>query len=126
MVRERAEQAPASPATSSDHGVEPVRTCVGCRGRAPASTLLRVIADVDTGPARLVIDPRHRLPGRGAYLHMDPACLAKAERRRAFVRALRVGGILDTGELRTYVTAQAVRTGTARWGDREDGRWTPR
>ncbi len=80
-----------------------MRTCVGCRNRAPASTLLRVVASVDAGVNALVVDPRHRLPGRGAYLHVDPACLAKAERRRAFVRALRVAGILDTGELAAYV-----------------------
>jgi predicted RNA-binding protein YlxR (DUF448 family) len=28
-------------------------------------------------------------PGRGAWLHPDPACLAEAVRRRAFTRALR-------------------------------------
>jgi predicted RNA-binding protein YlxR (DUF448 family) len=74
--------------------------------------LLRVVALLDEAP-RLAIDPRHRLPGRGAHLHMNPACLAKAERRRAFGRALRVAGILDTGELRAYVTAQAARTDVA-------------
>jgi hypothetical protein len=55
---------------------------------------------------RLKVDPRHRLPGRGAYLHVDPACLAKAERRRAFGRALRVAGVLDTSAVRAYVTEQ--------------------
>jgi uncharacterized protein len=84
---------------------EPVRTCVGCRSRAPASTLLRVVAVVDAGTVSLTADPRHRLPGRGAYLHVDPACLAKADKRRAFGRALRVAGALDTGELATYVSA---------------------
>ena len=29
------------------------------------------------------------LPGRGAWLHPDPACLGAAVRRRAFTRALR-------------------------------------
>jgi predicted RNA-binding protein YlxR (DUF448 family) len=52
----------------------------------------------------LAPDPRHRLPGRGAYLHVDSACFAKAERRRAFSRALRVTGVLDTGALAEYVT----------------------
>lgn len=28
-------------------------------------------------------------PGRGAWLHPDPDCLAEAVRRRAFARALR-------------------------------------
>ena len=48
-------------------------------------------------------DPRRRLPGRGAHLHPDPACLALAERRRAFGRALRVTGVLDTTALTEYV-----------------------
>jgi predicted RNA-binding protein YlxR (DUF448 family) len=86
---------------------------VGCRDRAPASTLLRVVAVSDDGAQRLVADPRHRLPGRGAYLHVDPACLAKADKRRAFPRALRVAGILDTGELTAYVTAKTARTDSA-------------
>ncbi|WP_324273865.1 YlxR family protein [Blastococcus brunescens] len=40
---------------------KPVRTCVGCRKRAPAADLLRVV--VRSGA--LVPDPRRRLPGRG-------------------------------------------------------------
>ena len=39
----------------------PVRTCVGCRKRAPVNELLRVV--VRTGA--LVPDPRRRLPGGG-------------------------------------------------------------
>ena len=85
-----------------------MRTCVGCRERAPASTLLRVIAVTTDGALSLAVDPRHRLPGRGAYLHVDPTCLAKAERRRAFTRALRVTAILDSSELAAYVADQAA------------------
>jgi hypothetical protein len=33
-------------------------------------------------------------------LHPDPDCLTKAERRRAFARALRVPGPLDVAEVR--------------------------
>jgi uncharacterized protein len=61
-----------------------------------------------TGPTeppawRLVPDRTRRLPGRGAHLHPDPACFAKAERRRAFGRALRLTGVIDTGEVAAYV-----------------------
>lgn len=115
----------------------PVRTCVGCRSRASASELLRVVAvrviaaevvttpgDADppgreTGAAdpsaglgrgelayRVVPDPQHRRPGRGAYLHPDPTCLAGAQRRRAFGRALRVAGVPDTGPLVEFVTTR--------------------
>jgi predicted RNA-binding protein YlxR (DUF448 family) len=103
-------RASANPTITSRRGAVPVRTCVGCRDRAPASTLLRVVAVADADVIRLVVDPRHRLPGRGAYLHVDPACLAKAERRRAFGRALRVAGVLDTGAVTSYVTAQRSPT----------------
>ncbi|HEY8471381.1 MAG TPA: YlxR family protein [Natronosporangium sp.] len=81
-----------------------VRTCVGCRKRAPAHELLRIVAVAgDAGPAggrfRLMPDPARRLPGRGAHLHPDPRCLALAERRRAFGRALRISGVPDAGAL---------------------------
>ena len=74
----------------------PVRTCVGCRASVPAADLLRVVAR----DGALVPDPGRRLPGRGAHLHLDPACFALAERRRAFPRALRVPGPLDLAALR--------------------------
>lgn len=51
------------------------------------------------GRFRLVPDPARRLSGRGAHLHRDPACLALAQRRRAFGRALRLSGVPDTGAL---------------------------
>jgi predicted RNA-binding protein YlxR (DUF448 family) len=48
-------------------------------------------------------DPGRKRPGRGAYLHPDSVCLALAERRRAFGRALRTAGVLDTGPLVEYL-----------------------
>ncbi|MBW8767983.1 MAG: YlxR family protein [Geodermatophilales bacterium] len=80
----------------------PVRTCVGCRKRAPVSDLLRVVVR----DGALVPDPRRRLPGRGASVHPTPECLHAAERRRAFVRALRLPGRsapLEAGPLRVHV-----------------------
>ena len=78
---------------------EPIRTCVGCRTRAAASGLLRVVAVDET----LVPDPRRRHPGRGAWMHPDIGCLRLAERRRAFPRALGVG-TLDTAAVHAYLT----------------------
>ena len=52
---------------------------------------LRVVA----AEGLLVPDPARRLPGRGAHLHRDLACLDLAERRKAFPRALRLPGPLD-------------------------------
>jgi len=55
---------------------------------------------------RVVPDPKRRLPGRGAHIHPEPTCLALAERRRAFGRALRVPGIPDTGPLTAFITTR--------------------
>ncbi|WP_166459452.1 YlxR family protein [Amycolatopsis pithecellobii] len=73
--------------------------CVGCRKRASAGALLRVVVR----DRQVVVDERRRLPGRGAWLHPEPACLAKAERRRAFPRALRSSGTLDVTAVRRYL-----------------------
>lgn len=81
--------------------IGPVRTCVGCRTRAPKSDLLRVVVVEGV----LVPDPRGRRPGRGAHVHPAPACVDLAERRRAFPRALRVPGPLDCGPLRAWLAA---------------------
>ncbi|WP_332843741.1 YlxR family protein [Actinomycetospora lemnae] len=99
-----------------DDGRGPVRTCIGCRSRASASELLRVVAaDGIADP-----DPRHRKPGRGAWVHPDPDCLTRAERRSAFPRALRVPGPLDTGALRALLDPDSVVTPTGH--DRRDDR----
>ncbi|BDD83117.1 hypothetical protein TPB0596_28800 [Tsukamurella pulmonis] len=74
----------------------PVRTCIGCRRRAPAGELIRVVAVTgDDGARTVVVDDRRRLPGRGAWLHDDPGCREAAAKRNAFRRALRVSGPLD-------------------------------
>jgi predicted RNA-binding protein YlxR (DUF448 family) len=74
---------------------------VGCRSRAAKIDLLRVVAVSGT----LAVDPRGRLPGRGAYVHPDPACVDLAERRKAFPRALRHAGVLDLSPLAAFVNA---------------------
>jgi len=38
----------------------------------------------------VIADPRGTMPGRGAWLHDDPACRELAAKRRAFERALRM------------------------------------
>jgi hypothetical protein len=99
----------------------PLRTCVGCRGRTSKSDLLRVVAVAGgVGPetaAMLAPDRRGRLPGRGAYVHPDLRCLDLAERRRAFPRALRLPGPLDTSVLRRWVETQVAAGRGNRTGD---------
>jgi predicted RNA-binding protein YlxR (DUF448 family) len=79
--------------------IGPTRTCVGCRKRAPAEQLLRVVAR----DGAVVVDPARRLPGRGAHVHPDLACVEAAEKRRAFPRALRVPAPLDLTALHAAV-----------------------
>ena len=66
---------------------EPERSCVGCRKRATKAELLRVART----PAGVRVDPHGDAPGRGAYVHRDPACVAEALRKGAFASALRTG-----------------------------------
>jgi len=102
---------------SPDNRSTPLRTCVGCRQRAEVSDLIRVVAIGTGAELKLQPDPRRRLPGRGAHLHLDPACFALAERRRAFGRALRVSGVIDTGPLVEHLRAVHAARGTGNGGD---------
>ncbi|MYW93562.1 YlxR family protein [Amycolatopsis rubida] len=92
-----------------------MRTCVGCRKRDLTGELLRVVA----ADGRLVVDERRRLPGRGAWLHPGPGCLAKAERKRAFPRALRAQGALETAGLRDHTAFAADNDSGTTPGSRE-------
>ncbi|HWM34541.1 MAG TPA: YlxR family protein [Pseudolysinimonas sp.] len=85
--------------------MEPVRTCLGCRQRAPRSSLTRVVAR----DGRAVADAAARLPGRGAWVHPDSGCIGIAIQRKAFGRALRVAD-LDTTRLHQELHAKADRT----------------
>lgn len=85
-----------------------VRTCIGCRERAEATTLVRIVAIQGTAPVVVTPDLRRTMPGRGAHLHPDTRCLELARRRKAFGRALRVEGSLDLDR----VTALVAGTGT--------------
>ncbi|MFD3541493.1 YlxR family protein [Streptomyces sp. NPDC058662] len=84
----------------------PERTCVGCRERAAKIDLLRIVAIGDA----CVPDPSGTMPGRGAYVHPAVVCLDQAVRRRAFPRALRSTGPLDTEELRAALAPAAGAT----------------
>ncbi|HEX3714121.1 MAG TPA: YlxR family protein [Trebonia sp.] len=81
-------------------GKKPLRSCVGCKARVAKSSMLRLVAAGDG----IVPDPQARQPGRGAYLHPCLACFELAQRRRAFSRALRVSGSLDTAPLASYLS----------------------
>lgn len=85
----------------------PVRTCIGCRRRASATGLVRIVAGRD-GKVRI----GRTLAGRGAWLHPDSTCLEAAGRHKALPRALRVEvGADQIDSLRSVVTDRA-RIGT--------------
>lgn len=87
----------------------PVRTCIGCRKRELAASLLRMVA-VSSGNDQfaVAVDTGRRLPGRGAWLHQDDRCLQAAIRRRAFARALRITGSPDTSALVEHFDRKAL------------------
>ncbi len=76
------------------------RTCVGCRRRDITDNLVRVVER----DGAIVRDTARCLPGRGAWIHPDPACLSRAERSRAFGRALRTQPNVDITQLETDPT----------------------
>ena len=81
-------------------GPAPVRTCIGCGARAPQGELVRLRA-----VEGLVEVDRRRSGGRGAWIHAAEACLERAARRRAFVRAFRSAGVqADPRVLRDLLT----------------------
>ena len=75
------------------------RTCIGCRKRDSSADLLRMTVS----GGRVLPDPAHRAPGRGAHLHPVTECLDLAERRKAFPRAFKVPGPLDISLVRELV-----------------------
>ena len=62
----------------------PMRQCVGCREMKPKKELIRVVRSPE---GQVSLDFKGKLPGRGAYLCPDPACLARAKKSRALERA---------------------------------------
>jgi uncharacterized protein len=80
----------------------PIRTCIGCGARAARSELIRLVVAGD----EIVPDITLRLPGRGAYLHPRLACLERAQRRKAFPRALRLPAALPAGKVAEYLSGE--------------------
>ena len=62
----------------------PMRQCVGCREMKPKKELIRVVRSPE---GAVSLDFRGKLPGRGAYVCPDPACLAKARKSRGLALA---------------------------------------
>ncbi|PFG42777.1 hypothetical protein ATJ88_1448 [Isoptericola jiangsuensis] len=92
--------------TSLPSETGPVRTCVGCRARDLRSELLRLVLPTSGDLSVVAVDVRGILPGRGAWIHPDLACLDLAERRRAVPRALRAEGPTSLTTVRDHLEGQ--------------------
>ena len=62
----------------------PMRQCVGCREMKPKKELIRVVRSPE---GEVSLDFKGKLPGRGAYVCPNPACLSKARKAKALERA---------------------------------------
>lgn len=60
------------------------------------TALVRVVGIGSSSNWVITPDPNGLLPGRGAHLHPTARCLELAIRRKAFGRALRIEGPVDT------------------------------
>ncbi|MBP5156008.1 MAG: YlxR family protein [Clostridia bacterium] len=64
----------------------PLRKCVGCNEMKDKRELVRVVRSSE-GAIRF--DATGKLPGRGAYICRDPACLAAAIKSKRLERAFK-------------------------------------
>ena len=62
----------------------PMRQCLGCRDHKPKKELIRVVRSPE---GEISLDFKGKLPGRGAYVCPQVACLSKARKARALERA---------------------------------------
>ncbi|MEO1267474.1 MAG: DUF448 domain-containing protein [Myxococcota bacterium] len=99
-TKRRGRKGRASKGKGAERQAQPERTCVGCRQRAPGAELLRVVVVPAAlspwsgeGPGEdketVAIDWRGKVPGRGAWLHPDAECIARAFGRGGLNRSFR-------------------------------------
>jgi predicted RNA-binding protein YlxR (DUF448 family) len=65
----------------------PQRTCIACRAVGGKAGLVRIVR-LPSGEVE--VDPTGKKPGRGSYLHANPACWAEALKKGRVDTALRV------------------------------------
>jgi predicted RNA-binding protein YlxR (DUF448 family) len=81
----------------TNHG--PIRTCVGCGRKSPKEGLIRIVMVDGT----LSVDNEHRLPGRGAYICPETACISSLLKRKGKLSySLRVS--VPRAEEETFLT----------------------
>ena len=78
----------------------PMRMCVGCRVMKPKIELVRAVRSPD---GEITLDFRGKMPGRGAYVCRNAACLARVQKMRGLERAF---GLPVPGEVFTQLAEQ--------------------
>jgi predicted RNA-binding protein YlxR (DUF448 family) len=63
----------------------PLRMCIGCREMKPKRDMVRVVKNQS---GEVNVDTTSKMPGRGAYLCDNPACLDKAVKAKMLNKAL--------------------------------------
>ncbi len=62
----------------------PMRTCIACRQERPKRDLLRVVKSAE---GKISLDFSGRLPGRGAYVCNEGACIKKLAQKKLLNKA---------------------------------------
>lgn len=86
----------------SASGHKAQRSCLGCRQVFDQDLLVRYVLSPQ---GDVLVDYRHKLPGRGAYTCLDRGCIESAVKRRQFERGFR-GGVRN---LDATTLVEAVR-----------------
>ena len=75
----------------------PQRSCIACRGQENWTDLIRTVLVGNV----VKVDLKHRMGGRGAWLHAD--CFSVATERRSFNHSFKFEGEIKTNELADYL-----------------------
>lgn len=85
---------------------KPQRTCLGCREVKDQQELIRFVCSPE---GEVLVDYRHRLPGRGAYACPNRSCLDRILARRQFSRAFHRECAPTEAEMLLKAVAEALQ-----------------
>ena len=83
----------------------PQRTCAGCRKVLDQDLLVRYVLSPEQ---QVLVDYRHKLPGRGIYTCIHLACLQAAIKQGRFIRGLRADALRPEPEALWKMLARQI------------------
>ncbi len=86
----------------------PVRTCAGCQKRVSADELVRVVLGPDPASQEIAVDLSGSAFGRGAHVHGNMECLAKAL-KGGFARVFKTKIVADAKTIAAQIVSAADR-----------------